>query len=78
MEKKKTISWVIPCFNEEKVILETLERIRKVSETMESIIRMNILSTQHIGKVLIMRGKQEKHCRPLFGITVDRFWHGII
>ena len=22
MEKKKTISWVVPCFNEEKVILE--------------------------------------------------------
>ena len=32
MEKKKTISWVVPCFNEEKVISETLKRIRKVSK----------------------------------------------
>ena len=31
MERKKTISWIIPCFNEEKVILETLKRIKAVS-----------------------------------------------
>lgn len=34
MEKKKMISWVVPCFNEEKVILETLKRIRIVSEKL--------------------------------------------
>ena len=31
-KKDKKISWIVPCFNEEKVILETLERIRRVSE----------------------------------------------
>ena len=31
MNNKKIISWIIPCFNEEKVILETLKRIREVS-----------------------------------------------
>ena len=31
MSDKKTISWVVPFFNKEQVILETLERIRKVS-----------------------------------------------
>ena len=29
---EKNFSWVVPCFNEEKVILETLKRIRKVSK----------------------------------------------
>ena len=33
-KKDKKISWIIPCFNEEKVILETLERIREVSENL--------------------------------------------
>ena len=32
LQKEKKISWIIPCFNEEKVILETLKRIRKVSK----------------------------------------------
>lgn len=31
MNNKKIISWIVPCFNEEKVILETLKRIREVS-----------------------------------------------
>ena len=31
MKNKKIISWIVPCFNEEKVILETLKRIREVS-----------------------------------------------
>ena len=31
MKNEKTISWIVPCFNEEQVILETLKRIRKVS-----------------------------------------------
>ena len=31
MKDKKIISWIVPCFNEEKVILETLKRIREVS-----------------------------------------------
>ena len=31
MNNKKIISWIVPCFNEEKVILETLRRIREVS-----------------------------------------------
>ena len=35
MKRNKTISWIIPCFNEEKVILETLERIKRVSEKMK-------------------------------------------
>lgn len=33
-KKDKKISWIIPCFNEEKVILETLKRIRRVSEKL--------------------------------------------
>ena len=33
-KKDKKISWIIPCFNEEKVILETLERIKIVSEKL--------------------------------------------
>ena len=33
-KKDKKISWIIPCFNEEKVILETLKRIRIVSEKL--------------------------------------------
>ena len=33
-KKDKKISWIIPCFNEEKVILETLERIKIVSERL--------------------------------------------
>ena len=32
MNNKKTISWIVPCLNEEKVIKETLNRIRKVSK----------------------------------------------
>ena len=35
MNDKKTISWVVPCFNEEKVITETLNRIRKVSKKIQ-------------------------------------------
>ena len=31
MDNKKIISWIVPCFNEEKVIFETLKRIKKVS-----------------------------------------------
>ena len=31
MNNKKIISWIVPCFNEEKVILETLKRIKEVS-----------------------------------------------
>ena len=31
MNNKKIISWIVPCFNEEKVIFETLKRIREVS-----------------------------------------------
>ena len=31
MNNKKTISWVVSCFNKEQVILQTLKRIRKVS-----------------------------------------------
>ena len=32
MDNKKTISWIVPCFNEEKVIKELLTRIIKVSK----------------------------------------------
>ena len=35
MKNKKKISWIVPCFNEEKVILETLKRIRKVSTKID-------------------------------------------
>ena len=31
---KKKISWIIPCFNEEKVIQELLIRINKVSQKL--------------------------------------------
>ena len=34
MNNKKIISWIVPCFNEEKVILETLKRIRDVSKKL--------------------------------------------
>jgi len=34
--QKKIISWVIPCFNEEEVILETISRISKVSDSIDS------------------------------------------
>lgn len=34
LKKEKKISWIIPFFNEEKVILETLKRIRIVSEKL--------------------------------------------
>jgi len=33
---KKTISWVIPCFNEEEVILDTISRIVNVSDSIDS------------------------------------------
>ena len=29
MNNKKIISWIVPCFNEEKVILETLKGLEK-------------------------------------------------
>ena len=35
MNNKKLISWVVPCFNEEKVILETLKRIKIVSKKIK-------------------------------------------
>ncbi len=35
MNIKQTISWVVPCFNEEKVITETLNRLEKVSKKID-------------------------------------------
>ena len=57
MEKKKTISWVVPCFNEEKVILETLKRIRKVSKKITKynweLILINDGSTDRTKKTIL-------------------------
>ena len=56
MKKKKAISWIIPCFNEEKVILETLERIKRVSEKMNEfeweLILIDDGSTDNTKKII--------------------------
>jgi len=57
MNNKKTISWVVPCFNEEKVILETLKRIRKVSKKINKynweLILINDGSTDSTKKTIL-------------------------
>jgi len=35
MNQKKLISWVVPCFNEEQVIAETIKRILEVSSSLD-------------------------------------------
>jgi len=36
MVKKKSISWIIPCFNEEEVIIKSLNEIIKVSKSIDN------------------------------------------
>ena len=56
MNNKKTISWVVPCFNEEKVIKETLNRIRKVSKKINKfnweVILINDGSKDNTKKII--------------------------
>ena len=57
MENKKKISWVVPCFNEEKVILETLKRIKKVSGKIDKysweIILIDDGSTDNTKRIIL-------------------------
>ena len=57
MEKMKTISWVVPCFNEEEVILETLTRIREVSKKINKynleLILIDDGSTDNTKKIIL-------------------------